>query len=87
MTWRPIGLMKRKTRRLYAVSGDGVGLLANTLAPTRREAISLFQISCPPGSFALDWSKAKHAGYRTVRACLEVTDRYGKTARGPLRRS
>lgn len=77
MTWRPIG--KRKT--LFAVSGEGIGLLANTLAPSRREAIALFQISVPEGSFALNWSAAKHAGYRTVRACVEVTDRSGRRRR------
>lgn len=83
MTWRTLG--PRKIRKLYAVSGEGIGLLANTLAPTRREAISLFQISCPPGSFALDWSHAKNAGYRTVRACLEITDGKGSPRRRPIK--
>jgi len=84
MTWRALG--PRKKRSLYAVSGEGIGLLADTLAASRREAIALFQISCPAGSFALDWCKAKNAGYRTVKACLEITDRSGKTIRRSLPR-
>lgn len=76
MSWRPTKFI-RKRRRMFAVSGEGVGLLAGTLASSRREAIALFQLSCPPGSFALDWGKAKHAGYRTVNALVEITDRNG----------
>jgi hypothetical protein len=72
---------KRKTRTVYAVSARGIGIFSNTFATSRREAIMLFQAGCSPGSFALDWSKAKHAGYRTVRACLEITDRDGTRRR------
>jgi hypothetical protein len=75
---------RRKTRTLYAVSVRGIGIFGNTLAASRRESIALFQLGCPPGSFALDWSKAKHAGYRTVRACLQITDRDGNTKRGAI---
>ncbi len=72
---------KRKTRTLYAVSARGIGIFGNTFATTRLDAIRLFHIACPPGSFALDWSKAKHAGYRTVRACMEITDDEGTKRR------
>lgn len=76
---------KRKTRRLYAVSARGVGIFSDTFATTRRESIERFQRSLPAGSFALDWGRAKSAGYRTVQACLEITDQDGNTRRGAIR--
>lgn len=78
MSW---GHFVRRRRQLYAVSGDGIGLLTGTLAPSRKEAIAQFQLSCPEGSFALDWECAKRAGYRTVRAVVEITDRHGNVRR------
>lgn len=76
---------KRKTRRLYAVSARGVGIFSDTLATTRRESIRRFQAGSPPGSFVHDWTKAKARGYRTVPACLEITDRDGNTKRGAIK--
>ena len=70
-----LGHFVRKRRQLYAISADGFGLLTGTLAPSRKAAIVEFQLSCPEGSFALNWEAAKRAGYRTVRAVVEITDR------------
>ncbi len=75
-----------KRRQLYAVSCDGLGILVGTLSPTRKGAIALFQIGCPDGSFALDWESAKRAGYRTIRAMIEVKDRNGEVHRRPMKR-
>lgn len=74
-----------KRRQLYAVSCDGIGILVGTLSPTRKGAIALFQIDCHEGSFALDWGAAKRAGYRTVRAMIEVKDRQGNARRRPMK--
>jgi hypothetical protein len=72
-----VKIMPITRKQFYAVSAAGIGLLAGTLARSRRESIRLFQLGCPPGSFALDWNRAKHAGYRTVRAVVEIHDRFG----------
>ncbi len=65
-----------KRRRMYAVSLEGVGLIAGTLAYSRREAIRQFQGSNRINS--ADWNEAKHAGYRTVQALVEVITKYGR---------
>jgi hypothetical protein len=74
-----------KRKALYVVSAKGVGIFPDTFATTRRESILRFLSRCPPDTFALDWGKAKHDGYRTVRACLEITDRDGTTRRRAIR--
>ena len=80
-----LGHFVRKRRQLYAISADGFGLLTGTLAPSRKAAIVEFQLSCPEGSFALNWEAAKRAGYRTVRAVVEITDRHGRVRRSTKR--
>lgn len=69
--------MKHKRRRMYAVSLDGVGLIAGTLAYSRRKAIELFCFNALPGTLTADWGGAKSAGYRTVQALVEITGRFG----------
>lgn len=64
--------MKQKRQRMYAVSLDGVGLIAGTLAYSRRRAIDLF---C--GDHPDSWGRYKAAGYRTVQALVEITGKYG----------
>jgi len=86
MSWRPTKFIRHR-RRMFAVSGEGLGILAGTIAATRRESIALFQSSCPPGSFALNWSLAKHSGYRTVCVAIEVTDRNGTRLRNSRSRA
>jgi hypothetical protein len=54
---------------MYAVSCDGIGLIAGTLAYSRREAISHFQGG---GIIKKEWENQKLAGYRTVLALVEV---------------
>ena len=60
-------LPRRKAKRMYAVSCDGIGLIAGTLAYTRRDAISHFI-----GNSRQTWEQAKHAGYRTVVAMVRL---------------
>lgn len=64
--------MKQKRKRMYAVSLDGAGLIAGTLAYSRRSAIALF---CR--NDADSWGRYKAAGYRTVQALVEITGKYG----------
>jgi hypothetical protein len=64
-------------RRMYAVSRDGLGLIAGTLGYSRRKAIELFCFNALPGTPTADWGQAKRAGYRTVQALVEITGRYG----------
>ncbi len=64
--------MRAKRRRMYAVSRDGVGLIAGTLSYSRRQAIETF---CRGGK--IDWGKCKAAGYRTVKAVVEIVGRFG----------
>lgn len=61
--------MKRRRTRMYAVSCEGVGIIAGTLAYSRREAIRHFSHGpIIPG----EWERSKRAGYRTVMAMIEV---------------
>jgi hypothetical protein len=57
---------KRKHKRMYAVSKEGVGLIAGTMSYSRRAAIDHFT---PYGN----WEIYKRAGYRTVMARVEIT--------------
>lgn len=57
-------------KRMYAVSLDGLGIIAGTMAYSRREAIELFT---PLGK----WERYKKDGYRTVMARVEIIRRWG----------
>jgi hypothetical protein len=72
--------MKKKFRRkrMYAVSLDGVGLIAGTLAYNRQGAVRHFL----EGS-KTPWRSFKESGYRTVLAMVEVID----TTNGSKRRA
>lgn len=73
--------MKIERHAMYAVSLDGVGLIAGTLAYSRREAIRHFQ----HGNFIpSEWEAFRRAGYRTVKALVEIVGPFGRrrTTRG-----
>lgn len=59
-------------KRMYAVSLEGVGLIAGTMAYSRRHAIELFT---PHGN----WEQYKRSGYRTVMARVQIIRRWGNT--------
>lgn len=61
---------------MYAVSLDGVGIIAGTMAYSRRAAIVQFN-----GEFPGQWEECKRAGYRTVQATVEWIDRWGQRHR------
>jgi hypothetical protein len=62
---------RRTHKRMYAVSKDGVGLIAGTLAYSRKAAIGHFVSSTQiVGPHA--WEMFKQTGYRTVMARVEV---------------
>jgi hypothetical protein len=68
--------MRRKPnlhKRMYAVSLERVGIIAGTMAYSRRMAIECFLNMEPPS----EWEKYKHAGYRTVMARVEIIRRNG----------
>ena len=58
-------------KRMYAVSLERVGIIAGTMAYSRREAIKHF---CG-AEFVQEWEKFKHGGYRTVMARIEIIRR------------
>ena len=58
-------MAKRKHRRMYAVSKEGLGLIAGTMSYSRRAAIENFT----PND---NWEMYKRAGYRTVMARVEI---------------
>lgn len=64
--------MRRLNRkRMYAVSKDGAGLIAGTMAYSRRAAIEHFLM----GAATLNpnaWGNFKSTGYRTVLAKVEI---------------
>lgn len=61
--------MKRRTqKRMYAVSKEGVGLIAGTMAYSRREAIKHFL----GADFVPEWEMFKRNGYRTVMAQIKI---------------
>lgn len=55
-------------KRMYAVSLERVGIIAGTMAYTRRAAIEHFT---PLGN----WEKYKREGYRTVMTRVEIIRR------------
>lgn len=64
-------LKRRRRRKMFAVSCKGIGLIAGTLAYSRREAIKhLFGGPAKPAKG--EWGKAKQGGYRTVVAMVEI---------------
>lgn len=66
--------MKAKRKKMYAVSADDIGLIAGTLAYSRRRAIECF---LGPHGGPKDWEAYKRAGYRTVQAVVEIIGRFG----------
>lgn len=60
-----MGLPKRVHKRMYAVSKEGLGLIAGTMAYSRKAAIEHFT---PFGQ----WEQYKRNGYRTVLARVEI---------------
>lgn len=64
-------MSKRRIRKqMYAVSCDGIGLIAGTLAYSRKDAISHLMGGA---IIPKEWDDCKRAGYRTVRAVVEVS--------------
>lgn len=61
---------RRKHKRMYAVSLDGVGIIAGTMAYSRKAAIDCFLP--PEDRDPTDWEKFKQSGYRTVLAKVEI---------------
>jgi len=50
---------------MYAVSKEGTGIIAGTMAYSRKAAIEHFTPHC-------NWEMYKRAGYRTVLARVEI---------------
>lgn len=72
--------MKRKPnlhKRMYAVSKEGVGLIAGTMAYSRKAAIQHFLFAASGMSNPHSWENFKVTGYRTVMARVEVIWRTG----------
>lgn len=63
--------MKRIHKRMYAVSLEGVGLIAGTMAYSRRSAIEHFLCNSEDQDLQA-WEKFKRAGYRTVMAQIKI---------------
>ncbi len=64
--------LRRLHKRMYAVSQLGLGLIAGTMAYSRRDAIMHFQGG---GFIPQEWERAKHEGYRTVAARVAIVPR------------
>lgn len=64
--WKP-----RLHKRMYAVSLEKVGIIAGTMAYSRRAAIDCFL----DGMAQQEWEKFKAAGYRTVLARVQIIKR------------
>ena len=62
-------MTRRIQKRMYAVSKEGVGLIAGTMAYSRREAIKCF-LGDP--AFPPEWEMFKRNGYRTVMAQIKI---------------
>lgn len=62
-------LKRRRRKKMFAVSCKGMGIVGGTLGYTRREAINHFFGGGPARG---EWAQAKHEGYRTVVAMVEV---------------
>jgi hypothetical protein len=64
-------MMRRRIhKRMYAVSKDGIGLIAGTMCYSRKAAIERFLCGG-----ATTWEIFKHAGYRTVMAQIKIIRR------------
>lgn len=63
MHWLGTIERRRIKRSVYAVSKEGIGIIAGTNAYSRRRAIERFQ-GC--GFTPREWERAKREGYRTV---------------------
>lgn len=61
-------------KRMYAVSKDGVGLIAGTMAYSRRAAIACFMLNVVSPE-RRTWDRFKSAGYRTVMAQIKIIRR------------
>jgi len=59
---------RRVRKRMYAVSKEGIGIIAGTMSYSRRGAIEHFT---PLGN----WQQYKREGYRTVMAKVEIIHR------------
>lgn len=57
-------------KRMYAVSKDGVGIIAGTMCYSRKAAIERFLCG---GSY--QWEMFKRTGYRTVLAQIKIIRR------------
>jgi hypothetical protein len=69
-------LGKRIRRKMYAVSQARVGIIAGTMAYSRRQAIAHFL----DGGTVIGWEGYKRSGYRTVQVKIVVTrDQRGET--------
>lgn len=64
---------RRIQKRMYAVSKEGIGLIAGTLSYSRRAAIAHFLGSGASNPHA--WSNFKSTGYRTVMAQVKIVRR------------
>lgn len=67
-----MALRRRLYKRMYAVSAEGIGLIAGTLAYSRHDAISHFMNGA---SSRADWEPFKQAGYRTVLAQVKIIEK------------
>jgi hypothetical protein len=61
----------RLRKRMYAVSGDGKGIVSGTLAYSRKRAIEHFLQGLP----LTEWEQYKRYGHRTVVACVKIIPR------------
>ena len=59
-------------KQMYAVSCDGIGIIAGTMAYSRGAAIDFFLP--PKDRDPADWESFKRSGYRTVKARVQVID-------------
>jgi hypothetical protein len=57
---------------MYAVSKEGIGLIAGTMAYSRKAAIEHF---LGAGSHLYAWENFKKTGYRTVMARVQIIRR------------
>lgn len=63
---------KRPKHRMFAVSAEGIGIIAGTMAYSRQDAINhLFGGGPAKG----EWEAMKRSGYRTVEVCVEIWNR------------
>jgi hypothetical protein len=63
-------IRRRIHKRMYAVSRNGVGIIAGTMCYSRKAAIERFLCG---GKY--QWDMFKRNGYRTVMAKVDIIDR------------